>query len=1318
MKRISIAIMISTFLLKISFTQTFTDVTPLNFPNVNYGSVDLGDYDNDDDLDILFNGTDDSNNYITSVYKNNGSFSFSKLENTDFIGATSGSSEWGDYNNDGLLDFYVFGWVSEDNYIMNIYKNEGSDNFTLVETSQMEGTRLGDANWGDLDNDGDLDIFITGLFITTQGYFSSSPRLFENIGNDIFKKVEGNYFISVTNSAVDLGDYDNDSDIDILYTGWTGSDTYGSVAKLYRNEGGFIFIEDTTFNLEGMHRGNIEFGDYDQDSDLDILIVGNRRINGSNLPSAKIYDNNQGEFTENLNADLWVVDDGTARWGDFENDGDLDVVLTSGAYSSRHTYIYINNGDNTFTERKEEKTGLIGFDYSDLSWGDLDNDHDLDLLIIGQYNATTKLYRNDSAEVNTSPISPSNLNSIVKVDTVMLDWDNGVDNETSEEGLSYNICIWNKDGFVIAPMSDTTTGKRKIVGIGNCNLNKSWKSSTLRAGEYYWKVQTIDNSFEGSSFSVSDTFNIPISSTFQLKKNIFCENEEVRVAYIGNASQEALFSWDFDGADILSDSTFGITNISWSENGQKEIQLFINHGEQHSDTTKIIVYVNPAPKANFYGDTTIIEGRTANLFSDFEGTPPFTLTYGNGYMSNTISSDSNSTKIKIYAANTYKISELIDGNNCSSGQLNDSIVVLQVQNNDTVNNSNNIELSELKKTWQYGSLGHDLGEAGILIYDLDGNGVNEIISTGRYAKESWNESYFFTILEYSEIENNYITKWISNIIDGEIKSISLQDTDNNGTVELLLYLSNNTTKVFDTKTFKELNATIQTGTIKSTNNLPPNDATNYAYGDLDADDEVELIFSEGANCTCADYFFIYDSITNSKEWQSVHFTGDFKAFDIGDINNDQENEIVSGVFGEFLKYYDHGFLSVYDAKTKNLKYRNSEEIFGAHVNDFTSIHIGDVNNDSINEILLGIDYGYSSSSVYVFDTNYNIIKTYNIDGMDIILGIDVADIDLDKQNELVVTSGTNVGGSTHPEEWQNYIYIFDSETGTLEHKTKQLGNIGSKIGSLNIGNIDSDSALEVVALNYGSYSKNGELIIIDGISKELFLDTRNNYSAVTLGDIDNDNQFELIAAVDTGKVLIINGQLLDIIEGYDVRCEIINAIQSFDINNDLDLELVILDKHKVVLYDLGKSKIFGQSDKINSNIGAYNSVKVGDYDLDGKYEIFLNGNHALFCYEIDADSTLTSVPENIVNAFKSDKINVFPNPFKESLNLIINAEVNKEVDVSIYDVNGRMIQKKHYYLEYGTNNISLKTQSYDEGIYMIIVHKNSQIFGISKVLKQ
>jgi len=1457
--------------------QTFTDITPTDFPDLKHGAVDLGDYDNDNDLDILISGMKDDGTYVTTVFKNeNGSFI--EIPTSNITAVWLGNVEWGDFDRDGDLDILAVGATipqTEYNPISSIYENIGNDTFVELSELDLPGVFHGIAKWGDYNNDGLLDIVMAG---------HEQTAIYKNTGNNQFGELPGLSlpYIFQTGQA-EWGDYDNDGDLDLFFAGYDG----GSIGKLYRNEGNDTFVEDSSSVIKGTHRGSIKWGDYDSDGDIDLAIAGDSRST-YDAKIVEIYENKSANFTKNENAELTGIEDGCLIWGDFSNDGLLDLFVTGNFYGTT-SRLYTNNGDQSFKEHNENELNILGFDYSAIACGDIDNDHDLDLIIQGRYGATTKIYRNDISSPNTLPTKPTSLFAEAGSDTVSLSWNPGTDQETPQAGLSYNVSISNSKGRVVAPMSDELTGKRGIVSIGNCAQNKFWKSSALKAGKYTWQVQTIDNNYEASAFSALESFHVPVSAKFELYKNVYCADELVKITYTGNAPLDATFKWDFDGATVVKDTLPTGFYILWHESGEKTISLQVTYDGDTSSYIVKNIHVRPKPDGRLSGDTIISAGNAANLYLELIGTPPFIIDYTNGSFSNSIQTGNDRDTIEIYSAKTYRIINITDSTGCSSGALEDSVVVKLIANSDTTGVAIEIENGMLTREWQYGALGDNLGKGGMLVADLDHDGIVEIISSGLS---------YFTILEYDLEQDIFVQKWISGDVGMEIYSMKINDFNKDGKDEVVLGLqdgrilvytttdfsltstikltdkkistwdssfkinciefadfdndnskelvacTNDTTFVFnknfeltnkiahgasnfrigdiDNDSFNEIvysdgniiqfrNNEVQSDdkfyTANSTTPIQLSDlngdntpdviyssrdtvyvynarsekliwstvwksdyyynryvtglwmydyngdniddvfigdlswdaiycyngktgekelsikdnagdgVTNMVIADFDNDSNMDIAWSNGANCSCADFLFVYDLKTKTKKWQSKNFDKSFEAFDIGDVNSDNKSEIVLGSFGEYLKYNDHGFLSVFDVETKNIEYQNSEDFFNAHTDDFSSIKIGDINNDGINEILLGVNYGYSWTYIYAFDENFSIIKTYQIDGMNIVLDMEIVDIDLDKKNELIVTAGTNVAGSTNQGEWQNYIYLFDSETGALEHRTVQLAGIGSKIGSLHVGNIDADDQPEIVALKYGGWRDKGELIIIDGLSKELTKDSRSGYTAVTLADLDQDNREEIVAASGVGKIQVLDGILLDVLDEYDINCGAINALECYDFNADRTPEIVLADQSQIYLYDIEQNQIFNKSETIDSNIGLYNSLKVGNFDSDKNIEIFINGNHALFNFEYLADSIVTSTGESEIRKVKEQQIICYPNPFRQELSVALNLSKRTNCTIKIVDLDGKTQFIDSRIVEPETTNITINTTQLLQGVYILIVQDETKILVYSKVIK-
>ena len=305
-----------------------------------------------------------------------GAFSFI---NTGLQGVSNSSVAWGDYDNDGDLDLLLTGNTGGD-FFSGIYRN---DTDTLIDiNAALSDVAYSSVAWGDYDNDGDLDILLSG---DVNGGESVS-KIYQN-DNGAFTDINA-ALAGVYSCSADWGDYDNDGDLDILLTG--SSEGEGYISRIYRNDtGSFV---NMNASLAGIYVGSVEWGDYDNDGDLDILLTGDWPGHG---PVSKIYQNNNGAFTD-INAALAGVHNSSVCWGDYDNDGGLDILLTGtlGGGDISISKIYRNN-NGAFTDINAALTGVIN---SGAAWGDYDNDGDLDILVTGDSGSgfISDVYQNDN----------------------------------------------------------------------------------------------------------------------------------------------------------------------------------------------------------------------------------------------------------------------------------------------------------------------------------------------------------------------------------------------------------------------------------------------------------------------------------------------------------------------------------------------------------------------------------------------------------------------------------------------------------------------------------------------------------------------------------------------------------------------------------------------------------------------------------------------------------------------------------------------------------------------------------------------------------
>jgi len=470
-------------------SQTFTEVSA-TLMGIQYGgSVAWGDYDDDNDLDILLVGRGSASEpYVAKLYRNDGGRLVEVA--APFSPVYNSSVAWGDYDNDGDLDVLLTGGANA-GLVTKVYRNE-KGNFVDI-SAALPGTFGSWVEWGDFDNDGDLDILLTGAISDTNvvaRIYRNQQGLFEDVSAGL-QGVGG--LCSAT-----WGDYDNDGDLDILIT---GSTRRGSITKIYRNDDG-RFI-DVNASLLALKEGKAVWGDFDNDGDLDILMAG---LSGANNVT-KLYRNDAGSFVDILAIGLIGVRSCATALGDFDNNGFLDILLT-GFNQGDVTKIYKNPGGGF----QDINAQLVQVSSGAVATGDFDKDGDLDILLVGSSTGgpVAKVYQNNSTIANTVPTTPQNLTATVNGSTVILRWSKSLDNQTAQDALSYNLRVGSipVGSEIVSPMANPTTGYRKIPKIGNTNHRNSWTLKNLPVGKYYWSVQAIDHAYAGSTFAPEQAFRI------------------------------------------------------------------------------------------------------------------------------------------------------------------------------------------------------------------------------------------------------------------------------------------------------------------------------------------------------------------------------------------------------------------------------------------------------------------------------------------------------------------------------------------------------------------------------------------------------------------------------------------------------------------------------------------------------------------------------------------------------------------------------------------------------------------------------------------
>ena len=309
---------------------------------------------------------------------------FSKVhlkKGLDFTGYLGQTASWGDFNNDGCLDLFISNTDINDHPATYLFKNLCNGKFVELNSSIGISDKwpIRSSAWADYDNDGYIDLVLGGIDVYMK------PFLYNNQDGIIFD--ERSTFAGLSEEGVGKSfiwiDYNLDGLVDLFET------SYG--LRLYKNLGKDGFKEvsfDSGIAGFGKGANSSIWLDYNNDSYPDLLIL--RR--GTNV----LLKNNGDETFSDVTEQAKVK--GNKRWrsvasctGDFNNDGFFDIYVVN-IGSSRNS-LYRNNGDGTFTDiTYDSATADVG-DGRTCSFVDFDSDGLVDIFTTNHVNPS-KMFRN------------------------------------------------------------------------------------------------------------------------------------------------------------------------------------------------------------------------------------------------------------------------------------------------------------------------------------------------------------------------------------------------------------------------------------------------------------------------------------------------------------------------------------------------------------------------------------------------------------------------------------------------------------------------------------------------------------------------------------------------------------------------------------------------------------------------------------------------------------------------------------------------------------------------------------------------------------
>ena len=326
----------------------------IHFKNAsNITDAQIGDINGDGTADILLNNFSNNSTNNLQVYISNGN----GYDNVNLgSGLYNAKGRVVDLNNDGQAEVTLIGVSSTTTsgvpkfYTYEYDKSSKGFKDKKDLSSQIASLKYASFDLGDVDNDLDIDFLISG-FDESNGLES---YLYENtttIGEDYQLTETNNNLVAIRDGTVDFIDFDSDGDLDAVFSG-TG--LQGDVFEIYRNDlsEGKKNWPRINVGLDGIRNGKIDLGDFNGDGYIDLLYSGLEEGSGKVTKLAE-YRPSELKYVYS-NFDVSDILDAEVEFGDIDGDGDLDFALSGESKSNPGSYIF-----KTYLNSRNESAAVL-----------------------------------------------------------------------------------------------------------------------------------------------------------------------------------------------------------------------------------------------------------------------------------------------------------------------------------------------------------------------------------------------------------------------------------------------------------------------------------------------------------------------------------------------------------------------------------------------------------------------------------------------------------------------------------------------------------------------------------------------------------------------------------------------------------------------------------------------------------------------------------------------------------------------------------------------------------------------------------------------
>ena len=394
----------------------------------------------------------------------------------------------------------------------------------------------------------------------------------------------------------------------------------------------------------------------------------------------------------------------------------------------------------------------------------------------------------------------------------------------------------------------------------------------------------------------------------------------------------------------------------------------------------------------------------------------------------------------------------------------------------------------------------------------------------------------------------------------------------------------------------------QSGAEKYSIENPDYGVTGIAIGDVNRDGIREVFFGSSSGAGGPSYLYAVDTVSQEIEWQSVDFSGPFYGLAHGDIDADGDSELIYTTV-ESDGGYGGSLFFVHDAAGKRIEFQGPNP---AHITWtwLMKVQVADVLGDSALEIFLPTGSTYHGVLQCVDGRTHELWWEIVLDENSNFASLRLGDIEGDG---ILETVGGIRGQGLH-------VIAHDAASGAEKWKSPDLEGFFDgrpSLTLLRVADIDDDGTAEILVTHPGA-----DLIALDPVGGTTDLSTTGlRVTALATPDLDGDGVLDIVIGTDDGLLQQVNPVTGDAVTLGGPFGVPVDAVAVAAITEDSVSDFVICAADRVYLIDGATMEPLWVSRDLGTDVGRFDSLIVGDFDLDGRTEIWVNAGmigHLMF----------------------------------------------------------------------------------------------------------